>query len=209
MGLFLSMSGIVGAKKEAVESALRSFADLHSGEFRQQADKSTEESDTLVLCETGGNCSILYPSDFFDWDEASAYISAQLGTAVFSFHIHDEDLWMFDLFVNGESVARFNPLPDYWDDEISEAERESWAGDAEAVAAHVPGVSAEAVRPYLKFWTCEDEDPGKAFPDDEFGYEDCWQLCDFLKRVGLLYPVDEEGRVSGQTYEFSVPTKKR
>lgn len=202
------MSGIVGAKKEAVESALRSFVEARKGQFRR-IDKSTDDPDTLVLCESGGNCSVLYSWEFCDWDEASAYLSSQLGVPVFSFHIHDEDLWMFDLFDKGESVARFNPVPDYWDDDMTEEEREAWAGDAETIATHVPGLSAEAIRPYLKFWEFEDGDPGKAFPDDEFDFEDCWQLCDFMRRAGFVYPLDETGVVSGATYEFSVPESKR
>lgn len=163
----------------------------------------------MVLFESGGNCNVLYPGEFFDWDEASAYLSSQLDKPVFSFHIHDEDLWMFDLFAGGESVARFNPVPDYWDDDLSEKERESWAGDAEVIAGRVPGLSAEAIRPYLKRWDFDEEDPGKAFPDDHFDYQDCWQLCDFLKRVGFVYPIDEAGTVLGETYEFSVPEKRR
>src|SRR5437868_2061867 len=126
MGLFLAISGVIGAKPEAVESALRAFAEMREGSLRR-AVRSTDQKDTLVLLVDDSRCSILYPWEFLDWDEASQFLSGQLGVPVFSFHIHDEDLWMFILFEKGEQVAQFNPLPDYWDDCISDEERTSWS----------------------------------------------------------------------------------
>ena len=204
MGLFLAMSGIVGPKKEDVESALRSFATARKGAFNQ-ATRRTEQPNTLVLSHQESKCSVLYPWGFLEWDEASRYLSSQLAAPVFSFHIHDEDLWMFVLFDKGETVAQFNPLPEYWDGTISDEERASWSGDAAAIAAHLPGLEADAIRPYLQHWDLDDEEPGKAFPDDQFHFHDCWQMCDFLKKVGLTYPLDETGQVLGETYEFIVP----
>src|SRR3954471_13374628 len=119
MGLFLAMSGVIGAKREAVEVALREFADTRRGSLRQ-APRSAEDPNTLVLLGDDSRCSVLYPWGFLEWDEASRYLSSQLGVPVFSFHIHDEDLWMFVLYEEGEQVARFNPLPEYWDDGISD-----------------------------------------------------------------------------------------
>ena len=112
---------------------------------------------------------------------------------------------MFLLFDNDEQVAQFNPLPEYWDDGISDEERASWSGDAESIAFHIPGVAPEAIRPYLRHWDLAEEDPGKAFPEDQFHFNDCWQMCDFLKRVGLKYPLNDPGQVLGETYVFVVP----
>ena len=112
---------------------------------------------------------------------------------------------MFLLFDKGRLVTQFNPLPEYWDDDISEEERASWRGDAATIAAHVPGITAGSIQPYFRHWDPDDEEPGKAFPEDEFHYRDCWQLCDFLKRVGLRYPLDETGQALGDTYEFDIP----
>jgi len=57
-----------------------------------------------------------------EWDESSAFLSRELQAPVFSFHIHDGDLWMYILHVNGLAVDQFNPVPDYWDDQISSEE---------------------------------------------------------------------------------------
>ena len=204
MGLFLSISGIIGAEKQAVQSALQSFVASRKGSIHQAA-RSTEEPDTLVLSGEDLRWSVLYPWEFFEWDEASQYLSSELKVPVFSFHIHDEDLWMFLLFDKGELVAQFNPLPDYWDDSISDEERASWSGDAAAIADRIPGVTDDAIQPYLRQWDLDEDDPGKAFPEDQFHSHDCWQMCDFLKRVGLKYPLDETGRPLGDTFECIIP----
>jgi hypothetical protein len=207
MGLFLAMSGVIGAEKSAVVAALNSFANSRGGSMKPDA-RSTNDPNTLVLMEDNLNCSILYPWEFFEWDDASQFLSGHLGVPVFSLHIHDGDLWMCVLYDQGEQVAQFNPLPEYWDDDISEAERASWAGDAEAIAACVPGVSPEAIRPYLRHWNLEEENPGKAFPEDQFNFHDCWQMCDFMKKIKLKYPLDDAGKVMGETYEFVLPEKR-
>ncbi|HAB19175.1 MAG TPA: hypothetical protein PLX89_10215 [Verrucomicrobiota bacterium] len=204
MGLFLAVSGVVGAKKEAVVAALSSFTATRKGSFRPGA-RSPEDPNTLVLLDDASRCSVLYPSDFLEWDEVSRDLSMQLGVPVFSFHIHDGDLWMFLLFDKGEQVAQFNPLPEYWDDSISDEERTSWSGDAAAIASCIPGLAADSIRPYLRHWNLDEDNPGKAFPEDQFSYHDCWQLCDFMKRIGLRYPLDERGHILGETFEFVVP----
>ena len=204
MGLFLAMSGIVGADKNAVEASLRSFADARGGSLHPTA-RSTEDPNTLVLVGENSRCSVLYPWGFLEWDEVSRYLSSQLNVPVFSFHIHDEDLWMFVLFDRGEQVTQFNPLPEYWDDSVSDEDRALWSGDAASVASRIPGVKPHAISPYLRHWDLDDENPGKAFPDDRFNFHDCWQMCDFLKRVGLTYPLNDIGQALGETYEFVVP----
>src|SRR6266498_3776808 len=173
MGLFLAMSGVIDAPKGAVEKALSSFAASRGGSFRPHA-RTTDGPNTLVLLETAARCSVLYPWGFVAWDEASQHLSTELKTPVFSFHIHDEDLWMFVLFDGGEQVAQFNPLPEYWDDSISAEDRASWSGDAESIASRIPGIAPEAISPYLRHWDLDEEDPGKACKEDQFHFNDCW-----------------------------------
>src|SRR3954465_2689676 len=156
MGLFLAMSGVIGADAGAVESALRRFAEAHRGSLHQSA-RNTEEPNTLVLLGDNSRCTVLFPWSFLGWDEASRYLSVHLGVPVFSFHIHDGDLWMFMLFDKGAQVTQFNPLPEYWDDSISDEERESWSGDAASVAARIPNLSQDAIKPYLRHWDLVEE----------------------------------------------------
>ncbi len=117
-------------------------------------------------------------------------LSKALKRPVFSFHIHDSDLWMFNLFVDGKDVARFNPRPDYWE-EVTDEERARWAGDAAEVARQIPGLAAKSIEKYLAVWPEGQEAGEKAYPEDQFPIGDEWQVVDFMRAVGIKYPDKE------------------
>jgi len=108
---------------------------------------------------------------------------------------------MYVLFVNGEPVDQFNPIPDYWDENMTDEDIESWKGDASVVARYAGNIQSSAIANYLTRWDLEAEEPVKAYPDDEFDNED-WQLLDFMKKIGLPYPLYDDDMPSGQTYKF-------
>jgi hypothetical protein len=204
MGLFLGISGIAGASRDEVEQCLRDIAAEGSGTF-EPARPDVDELDVLVISEAPGDrISVLYPGDFMGWDEVSLQISKALGKPVFSFHIHDGDLWMYRFFVDGEEVDNFNPIPEYWGD-VSQEESETWAGNPSLIADHWPDIREEDVKNYLVHWELDDlSDPNrKAHPDDEYCIGEGCQLCDFMRRLGLVYPVDEQGTRLGDKFLFS------
>jgi hypothetical protein len=203
MGLFLCMSGVVGAKQTDVEKALKEYAAARGGRF-EPTTKRSPSWEVLILGESDGNTTVVYPGEFLAWDDAAAYLSQSLDVPVFSFHIHDDDLWMYVLFVAGEAADQFNTIPDYWNDDLSDEERQLWAGDAATVARFCPHVREDAIRKYLVPWDLEEDEPGKAYKDDEFDYGDCWQLMDFMRRLGLPYPFSPEGQPLGKTFTFEV-----
>lgn len=202
MGLFLSASGIIGAPLPAVVGALREFVSAKGGRF-EPTTMPTDYWDVMVITESGRNVTVMYPGDFFEWQSVSAYLSESLRAPVFFLHIHDGDLWMYELYVNGTIVDQFNPIPDYWSDEMTEEEMQAWAGNAAVIAEWCPGVRKEAIERYLIRWDLDDLDRPKAYTDDEFGSED-WQMVDFMGKVGLPYPVDREGKCRGDAFQFSL-----
>jgi hypothetical protein len=206
MGLFLAMSGVANSTRAAVEEGLRNYA-IEKGGTLETVNASGDPSDALLIAESGRHVTVMYPGDFVQWDDASEFLSRTLGTSVFSLHIHDEDLWMYVLFSKGEQVDQFNPIPDYWSDKISDAERMAWAGRAGVVGMHWPDLVPESIGNYLFEWDLEDEETEKAYPDDEFPFNDCWQVTDFMNRLGLIYPVDDNGKVSGASYRFHIPNQ--
>lgn len=115
-------------------------------------------------------------------------LSQELRVAVFALHLHDDALWLYELYASGVLMDRFNPIPHYWE-ELSEEETASWRGKPEIVAAYWPGVSVRQIERYLctRDDSTEDADV-KAYGDDEFGVHDCWQVCDFLRKLGTPYP---------------------
>lgn len=203
MGLFISMSGVIGGTETAVVDALRAYAQDHDGSLHE-ATLTTDDNGCLVVSQGVGGITAMYPGDFFAWDNVSEYLSRRLRKPVFSFHIHDGDLWMYSLYADGDVVDQFNPVPEYWQ-ELDEAERRSWQGNASAVAQRVPGLSSEAISQYLVQWgdeVFEATERKKAYPKDEFYYGDDWQLVDFMAKLGLDYPVDDRGAPHGTTYRF-------
>jgi hypothetical protein len=206
MGTFLMMSGIAGAQGAEVEAALQKFAAERSGLLAPLApDAAVDESELLIIAESNQHyITVMYPESFTGWDDASQWLSEALQKPVMSLHVHDGDLWMYVLYASGQVVDQFNPLPDYWDEDLSEEELQSWAGNAAVVCKHWPNVREEEIARYLLRWDLDShEDYGaKAYPDDEYGMGEDWQILDFMRRIGLVYPIDGNGGPIGTRYRF-------
>ena len=206
MGLFLAMSGVANSTPAAVEEALRAYTTERGGTL-EAVGASADPTEALLITESGKHVTVMYPGEFVQWDEASQHLSRALGTSVFSLHIHDEDLWMYVLFAKGEQVDQFNPIPDYWQRKMPKNEKELWAGNATVVAQHWPGVMPESICNYLFVWDSDEGDSDNAYADDQFPYNDCWQVTDFMRRLGLVYPIDDQGKASGTSYQFVIPNR--
>lgn len=205
MGHFLSMTGLASISGDTAERALRQFVGERNGSM-EKSGFHPDPDRQLVLCESpAGHVTILYPQGFGEWDEVSRRLSEITEKPAISMHIHDGDLWMYVLFDRGEEVSWFNPIPDYWDDNITDEERAHWKGDAGAVARHWPGLSADSIRGYLTTWNLE-ADEEKVHPEDEFAANNCWQLVDFMNRLGLVFP---DGAPMGSTFDFKLKRRRR
>jgi hypothetical protein len=203
------MSSAVGGRRAEMEAYVAAYAATRNGSLDQASGGVPEDQEARLL-ETDGGATIVYPDGFTEWDELSAKLSCDLKKRVFSFHIHDGDLWMFVLFVDGREVAKFNPVPDYWE-ELEPDERAKWLPSADDVTRHVPGIRSERLAPYLVEWP-EDGLPGKAQPEDEFGFID-WQVVDFMRQLRFGFPEPGHGmsyRFRGEAAALSrvVPTRR-
>jgi hypothetical protein len=201
MGQFISMSGVVGGDEESVVRALSAYAE-HRGGSMASAKLTAGDNGCMIVSEGTGGVTAFYPDDFFDWDDASSDLSTRLGLPVFSFHIHDGDLWMYTLYKDGRAVDQFNPVPDYWDER---ADTDPWKGDARTVARNVPGVKPEQISKYLVRWgddVFEMDARTKAYPTDTHHYGDDWQLVDFITKLGFDNLIDDRGVPRGVTYRF-------
>src|SRR5262245_53995995 len=107
MGLFLALSGVAGADPQAVERSLAEYA-AGRGMAVEAASSTLDHANALVIAPSPQkNVSLMYPGEFIEWDDAAAHLSRTLERPVFSFHIHDGDLWMYVLFADGEEVDWF------------------------------------------------------------------------------------------------------
>ena len=197
------MSGVVGGDEDSIVDLLRAFATENHGSI-EKADLTTDDDHCMVIREGDSGITVMYPGNFFDWDKVAQFISRRLERPVFSFHIHDGDLWMYLLYDKGEVVDQFNPLPDYWQ-ELDGEERRTWQGNPAEVARRIPGLSVEQIAKYLAPWgdeVFESAERKKAYPTDQFCYGSDWQLFDFMGKLGLEHPVDDDGAPRGTTYKF-------
>jgi hypothetical protein len=144
MGLFLSMSAISRVGSGAVESCVHSYAEQHKGRC-EPATPEARLSDLLILDESDQqNVTAQYPGAFLQWEEATAFLSRSLRTPAFAFHIHDDDLWMYGLYVEGKLVDQFNPLPAYWDDSIRFPRRKGADGQGMRRWCRVSGLALKS-----------------------------------------------------------------
>lgn len=200
MGMFLSLTSVAGKTQNEVVASLSDYAKSMGGGLEKE-NISIDNDNCCVIKEANGNTTIFNPYAYLEWEKSSAFISGELSAPVFSFHIHDGDLWMYTLFVNGNAVDQFNPIPDYWDENVGEEKIESWKGNAETISNIFTNVKQADIERYLVRWDVEAEENKKAYADDEFTNED-WQLLDFMKRLQLPYPLDSNGNPNGDVYKL-------
>lgn len=203
MGNFLALSGVIARSSDEVLASLTKYSKSVGGGIVPDNTLNSDDVNCCIVNEQNGNTTILYPYGFSEWDETSEFISRELNATVFSLHIHDSDLWMYLLYNNGEIVDQFNPVPDYWDKNITDEEFERWKGNASIVTQYISYVKSEDIDKYLVLWDIdEDEDENtKAYPTDEFGKEE-WQLLDFMTKLRLEYPLDDNNKPKGQLYRL-------
>jgi hypothetical protein len=65
MGLFLSMSGIIGKNKTEVENCLRKYAENNSGGL-ENAELDHLDDNFCVISESQNNTTIFYPYGFLE-----------------------------------------------------------------------------------------------------------------------------------------------
>ena len=201
MGNFIALSGVIGKTESEVLTSLKNYASSVEGGIIRDDTLDAESDNCCIIEEANSNTTIFYPYGYLEWDASSEFISKELNAAVFSFHIHDGDLWMYILYHNGQVVDQFNPIPDYWGEDLGEDEIESWKGNASAIAKYVPYINIKDIENYLVRWDLEEEEDTKAYPTDESGKEE-WQLVDFMTKLKLPYPIDDDGKPKGHTYRY-------
>lgn len=208
VGGFLTLAGLVNSSPLAVRKALEKYARQNQGKFARASDEMPYSDGIVMTQGRAGRLSLLFPAWMTDVEPVAAWLSRELKSPLFLFHIHDGDLWMYTLFVAGTSVDQFNPIPDYWPPSSPEENLHHSTGDAVVVARFWPNLKTSAIKPYLKTWNLEIAEPGKACADDQYPYNDCRQLIDFMRRLGLAFPLDTTGKPVGDLFAIEFPEKE-
>lgn len=189
MGEFVAASAIVGTDAASMRPILAQL--IATPSEAEELELEGLDVEALTYAETARGVTVMYPGRFTGYANLSQRLSATLMKPVFAFHIHDGDLWMYEFFADGQLVDLFNPWPRYWTRKFDPPAPAEWAAYAGNIAAHLPGVDRAAIARYLVSWEDDAGErvlEGKAYPEDHFGYGDCWQLLDFIAKLGLELP---------------------
>lgn len=182
MGLFLQTAIIPDCKEEEIRKAVEKLA------ARSMSDIDPAQ---CQYKESEAGCAVLFNDDCCGYEELAKKLSAALPHPVLLLYIYDGDFWGYFLYENKKEVDCFNSLPDYFD--CSPEEQQQCAGDS-AVIARYFHVEKEDIQRYLRFWTGDmmERYDEPAYPGDEFGQCNCWQMADFMGKLGFPYTFGEE-----------------
>lgn len=123
--------------------------------------------------------------------EFLAALSIKTDAPLLFLYIYDEDFWGYTLYDKGEEIDDFSTMPDYF------IERDYKTDNSLEHAARIAecfSVSEDAIKNYLIAWTDEmmDKEESRAYSDDIASYGDCWQMTDFMEKLGFPYEEEDE-----------------
>ena len=182
MGLFLQTALFPGCDesiaRDAVEAAATNpafYIDLEACRYAQ----SYEGTQVLIEGDTLGFAPL------------AKALSDASENPVMLLYIYDGDYWGYD-FYGGDEEDHFNTVPDYFGP-VSLEEKQRLTGNPAALSGWLPTWDTGMMRRYLVHWSDLDEDAMEetACPDDRFTYGDCWQMTDFMARLGFPWAFDQ------------------
>ena len=179
MGLFLQTAIVPGSDEKTVRGVLEGLA--------PQKDWGLELSECKFVTNDKG-VTVLFNDYCMGFERMAEVLSRETGGDAMLLYIYDGDFWGYFFCENGALRDQFMPIPQYFSDDPAKAVPAP--GNAALIAErfHVP---AEDVAPYLTTWALDDLDGAeKAFEEDEFPYGDCWQMVDFMAKLGWPWPWD-------------------
>ena len=175
MGLFLQTAILPSCGEEKARSAVSALA-------QKDSTLDLDVSGCKFFSDNNG-VQVLFNEYCAGYDSLAKGLSELAGTPVMLLYIYDEDFWGYFFYENGAELDRFTPIPDYFGEESGP----DASGNSTLIAERF-GVPEEVVARYLTVWTDEDfESERKASEDDEFIAGDCWQMADFMAKLGWTY----------------------
>lgn len=152
---------------------------------REKPDFELKPEECRYSESAGKGIQILLNEDCVGYEKLTRAISEKISSYVMLLYIYDEDFWGYFLYDKGAEIDRFSPEPEYFgEDEDSD----KYKGNAEIIAKYF-GIEKKNIENYLVKWIDEYYDDGDilAYEDDEYAYTDCWQMVDFMSKLGYSY----------------------
>jgi hypothetical protein len=197
MGHFLAASAFRGQSVGQVSEQVAAYISANGLKCSELTGHSVNEATDILLYDPVRSWTIvIWPSHFNIHDVPLCLaVSRSVGAVAATVNVYDGDFWSFEAFADGRLIDQCAPRADYFaeDDASAERLRALWRGNPAAVA-DLAGVPVEIVAPYYRYLSADDQ-PGKAFPDDQFPLEEFWVFTDLWRRLGITYPADPDSFV--------------
>lgn len=177
MGLFLETAIVNSKDLNKVKQSLE--------EISKEKTKFELNPENCKFSQSEKGIQLLLNEDCVGYEELAKDLSEKISSYVMLLYIYDEDFWGYFLYDKGTEMDRFSPEPGYFgEDENSER----YSGNAEIISKYF-GTPKESIEKYLIEWTDEHYEEGDilAYENDEFAYTDCWQMTDFMNKLGFPY----------------------
>ena len=182
MGVFLQTALFPGCEESIARDALEAAAKNPAFQIDPKTCRYAQSFEgTQVLME--GDCL-----GFATLAKALADLSEN---PVMLLYIYDGDFWGYD-FYGGKEEDHFRTRPDSFGP-VSPREKQRLSGNTAALSGWFPTWDTGMMRRYLVHWPDLDEEELEetACPGDQFPYGDCWQMTDFMARLGFPWAFDQ------------------
>ena len=182
MGVFLQTALFPGCAesiaREAVETAAKNSA--------FQIDPKT-----CRYAQSYEGTQVLMEGDCLGFAALARALSDLSENPVMLLYIYDGDFWGYD-FYGGKEEDHFRTRPDAFGP-VGPQEKQRLSGNPAALSGWLPTWDTEMMRRYLVHWSDLDEEAMEetACPGDQFPYGDCWQMTDFMARLGVPWAFDQ------------------
>lgn len=119
-------------------------------------------------------------------EEFLCTLSLKTDSPLLFLYIYDGDFWGYTLYHNGEEIDDFSTMPDYF---IKNGNKTRNSQEHVSLIAKYFDVDEDEIKNYLVAWTDEilQEKESGAYPDDMFTYGNCWQMTDFMEKLGFSF----------------------
>ncbi|MEY8327820.1 hypothetical protein AALB81_00570 [Lachnospiraceae bacterium 48-33] len=186
MGLFLHMA----ITKLNDLSKVREMISEAANANKDNMEKLQVKEENCQYTEYDSGIRIAFNDDIPSPEFLAAF-SLKTDSPLLFLYIYDGDFWGYTLYDKGEEIDDFSTMPDYF---IKSDNKTENSADHAARIAECFRVSEDAIKNYLIAWTDEmmDNEECRAYSNDISSYGDCWQMTDFMDKLGFPYEEEDE-----------------
>lgn len=200
MGVFLHAAVVKNGKLENIKTGIQKVAEKFPDMNIISEKCEFENNDNGVL--------VIFNESANGYETLAKALSEEICVPVMLLCIYDSDGWGYFYCENGALKDLFSVCPEdasfienEFDSQQQNTEMSSnqYRDSAKFIADRFH-INENEIINYYRIWTDElIEEEEAAYEDDEFTYGDCWQMADFMRKLGFLFPFGGETKENMKT----------